>query len=107
VIVAESGDNADHPTNNDAAPPRPLNNATISGIEVIATARAATAPMAPPTNIPATIQVKSTMPWSSKAATMATSIPRAENILPRRAVAGEPNIFKPKMKSPDATTYPS
>ena len=55
VKVPESGESAAQPTNSDAAPPKPLNSATISGIAVIATARAAMAPMAPPTTIPAAI----------------------------------------------------
>ena len=55
VKVPESGDSAAQPTSSDAAPPRPLKSATISGMDVIATARAAIAPIAPPTTIPAAI----------------------------------------------------
>jgi hypothetical protein len=38
-------------------PPEPLSSATISGIPVICTRRAAMAPIAPPTTRPTTIQV--------------------------------------------------
>ena len=42
-------------TNADAPPPRPLNIPTICGIAVIFTMRAAAAPMAEPTTMPARI----------------------------------------------------
>ena len=78
-------------------PPKPLNSATISGIAVICTRRAAAAPIAPPTAKPIRIHWYSTMPWSSRAATIATSMPMDETMFPRLAVAGEPSCFRPKM----------
>ena len=57
---------AAQPTNRLAIPPKPLNMATISGIAVMATRRAASAPITPPVTSPRAIQRKSTMEWSSK-----------------------------------------
>ena len=72
-----------------APPPTPLNSATICGIAVIFTRRAATAPNAPPSTAPSTIsQVMCTLSFSS-VATIAITMPTAPIWLPRRAVAGD------------------
>jgi hypothetical protein len=43
------------------------------------------------------------MPDFDKVATTAINMPTADSIFPRRAVFWELSIFKPKMKSTDAT----
>ena len=53
--VDDVGLSAAQPTSSEAMPPKPLNSATISGIEVILTSRAAAAPITPPAAKPITI----------------------------------------------------
>ena len=84
-------------------PPDPLKSATISGIAVIATKRAASAPTTAPATAAIAIQCNSTMPLDSRVTTMAISMPAADSALPRRAVAGEPSIFRPNTNSTAAT----
>ena len=55
VTVAEPGASAAQPTNKLAIPPKPLNSATISGMAVICTKRAARPPIIAPTRKPITI----------------------------------------------------
>ena len=84
-------------------PPEPLNSATISGMPVMATSRAASAPTTAPATAAMAIQWNSTMPLDSRVTTMAMSMPAAENALPRRAVSGEPSILRPSTNSTAAT----
>ena len=71
-----------------APPPTPLNSATICGIAVIFTRRAAAAPKPPPITIAITIAHQLVVPALIHVTTIATSIPAAPIWLPRRAVAG-------------------
>ena len=71
-----------------APPPTPLNSATICGIAVIFTRRAATAPKAPPISIPTAIAHQLVVPILIQVTTTATSIPTAPIWLPRLACAG-------------------
>ena len=89
------GKSAAAPTSKLAMPPEPLNNATISGIAVMATSRAANAPTTAPAPAAMAIQCQDTTPLESKVATTATSMPAADSALPRRAVRGEPSILSP------------
>ena len=75
-----------------APPPTPLNSATICGIAVIFTLRAAGTPTAVPITSPARISQTVAEPWNSplrnSVATTATAIPVAAILLPRTAVRG-------------------
>ena len=95
VIPASPPNSAAHPTSRLAMPPEPLNNATISGIDVMATRREARAPTKAPAAAAMAIQWNSTMPFDSSVTTMAISMPPADSALPDRAVAGDPSIRKP------------
>jgi hypothetical protein len=75
-------------TNAAAPPPTPLNSATICGIAVIFTRRAATAPKPPPIAIAITIAHQLVLPALIQVTTIATIIPAAPIWLPRRACAG-------------------
>jgi hypothetical protein len=88
-----------HATSAEAAPPTPLKAATISGICVICTRVARSAPMAAPSAIPATIIHGARMRPDTSVTTTAISIPVAAIWFPRRAVAGEPSRLRPTMKS--------
>ena len=88
-----------HPTKRLADPPDPLNRATISGIEVIATKRDASAPTTAPIRTPRAINSKATIPSAVSPAVIAINIPNADKALPLRAEFGWPSIFKPNMKS--------
>ena len=90
-------------TRSEPPPPNPLSNPTICGMAVIFTVRASQMPMAEPTRMPAQMRLKERMELSSSAAMMAISMPMADNMLPRRAVAGELNRFNPMMNSTPAT----
>ena len=94
---------AAQPTARLARPPKPLNSATISGIFVMATMRAASTPITVPITTPSAIHSKSTMLRSNNVTTTAINIATAEIRLPRRAVAGDPSIFRPTMKSTAAS----
>ncbi len=81
-----------------APPPTPLNSATICGIAVIFTRRAATAPKPPPITIPIAISQKLPMPFCANVTTTASSIPIAPTWFPRLAVAGEERKCSARMK---------
>ena len=75
-----------------APPPTPLNSATICGIAVIRTLRAAGSPIAVPITSPSAINHGVLEPLStcgvSSVATTAIAIPTAAILLPRTAVRG-------------------
>ncbi len=71
-----------------APPPTPLNSATICGIAVIFTLRAATAPKPPPISIPSASAHQLVPPVFTHVTTTAMSMPTAPIWLPRRACAG-------------------
>ena len=71
-----------------APPPTPLNSATICGIAVICTLRAATAPKPPPISIAIAIAHQLVEPTLTQVTTIASTIPAAPIWLPRRARAG-------------------
>ena len=75
-----------------APPPTPLKSATICGIAVIFTLRAAGIPTAAPIATPAMISHTVADPWNSplrsSVATTANAIPTAAVWLPRTAVRG-------------------
>ena len=54
-VVVPAAKRVAHPTSKLAAPPEPLNSATISGMLVMATRRAEVAPMMVPTTTPTII----------------------------------------------------
>ncbi len=81
-----------------APPPTPLNSATICGIAVIFTRRAATAPKPPPRIIPSPISQKLPMPFWANVTTIASSMPAAPTWLPRLAVAGDERKRRARMK---------
>ena len=58
MVLTKATDSAAQPTNKLARPPKPLNKATISGIEVIATFLETTAPTRAPTTKPTAINSK-------------------------------------------------
>ena len=95
--------NSPQATRAEAAPPKPLNTATNSGIAVICTFLASNRPIRPPTTIPPTINSNSTMSWSNKVTSTPISIPIAANWFPLRAVPGEFKSFTPRIKKPVAT----
>ena len=83
-----------------APPPTPLKSATIWGMAVIFTRRAPTAPIGTPIRmptivitIPAVVKCKRGM-----VASRAITMPTAAIWLPRRALFGELNWIKPRMK---------
>ena len=91
-------------------PPQPFRIATICGMSVMATRRAATAPATAPIAMAAAIRPRlcggppsgfSIMPASS--VTVATTMPRAAVVLPRRACAGEDRNLRPTMNSTAAS----
>ena len=90
---------AAQPTSRLATPPEPLNSATISGMAVMATLCAATAPIKAPNAAATRIHWNSRMPLEKSVTTMAMSMPVADSRLPRTAVAGEPSCFRPKTNS--------
>ena len=71
-----------------APPPTPLKSATICGIAVICTLRAATAPKPPPITIAIAIAHQLVDPILIHVTTIASTIPAAPIWLPRRACAG-------------------
>ncbi len=90
--------NSDHEIRNTAPPPTPLKSATIWGIAVIFTWRAAGTPTAVPRAIPRAISPQfPSLGWSSVAIT-AIPIPTAAIRLPRTAVVGPDSPLRPWMK---------
>ena len=65
-----------------------MNSATICGIAVIRTLRAATAPKPPPISIAIAIAHQLVEPTLTHVTTIASTIPAAPIWLPRRACAG-------------------
>ncbi len=84
-------------TRADAAPPKPLNAATICGIAVIWTRMANQAPRPAPTATPAPTVAQLTMSSDTSVMTTAPSIPTAAIRLPRLARRGPPNALSPTM----------
>ena len=84
--------NSAHEIRNTAPPPTPLNSATICGIAVMCTIRAAGIPTAVPSTSPSAIsqgvlEPSNTCGWMS-VEMIATAIPVAAIRLPRTAVRG-------------------
>ena len=86
-----------------APPPTPLNSATICGIAVIFTLRAAGTPTATPIATPTTISSQSPTPGCSSVANTAIAMPTAAIWLPRTAVRGPRSIRSPVMNIAKAT----
>ena len=82
-----------------APPPTPLNSATICGIAVIFTLRAAGIPTAVPTAIPTAISGQSPISSLSSVAITAIAMPTAATRFPRTAVRGPRSMCSPTMKS--------
>jgi hypothetical protein len=78
-----------------APPPTPLNSATICGIAVILTRRAAGIPTAVPIAAPTTISPQLPIPGNSSVATTAIVMPTAAIRLPRTAVRGPVSPINP------------
>ena len=85
--------NSDHAKKNEERPPKPLNKATISGIEVILTFRANSDPIKPPRTI-AEITSKGFI-ISTIVTRTARNIPVEETRLPLAAVSSFDNILRP------------
>ena len=86
-----------------APPPTPLNSATICGIAVIFTLRAAGTPTAVPSATPSTIRPQLPSSGFSSVAITAIAMPTAAMRLPRTAVVGPESPRRPWMKSANAT----
>ncbi len=102
---------SDRATSADAAPPNPLNRATISGIPVISTFTAMMYPITEPISIPEPINVQPTIPSGKKfmsmiVVTTAIAIPSIPYWFPLGAVRGWPRFFSPKIKKIADTRYP-
>ena len=97
--------NAAQPTNKLAIPPEPLKIATISGMLVICTLCAATAPIIDPATAAIIIQSNDKIFLLKSVTATAISIAAAEYMLPLTALSGDPSFFKPKIKSAAAITY--
>ncbi len=95
--------NSDHEIRNTAPPPTPLNSATICGIAVIFTWRAAGTPTAVPSATPSTIRPQLPSPGFSSVAITAITMPTAAMRLPRTAVVGPESPRRPWMNSANAT----
>ena len=76
-----------------ASPPKPLNNATISGIEVILTLSAITDPIIAPTEIP--IIIINGFTTFTNVMLTAINIASADKKLPLTAVSSLPSILMP------------
>jgi hypothetical protein len=92
-----------------APPPTPLNSATICGIAVIFTARAAYQPIGAVTAITIRIQTNwsESRPGMKNVATMAIAMPNAPIRLPWRARAGLERKRSARMKQTIVTRYAS
>src|SRR5437764_1388992 len=88
-----------------APPPTPLKSATICGIAVIFTLRAATAPKTPPTAIPTRISQTLSICFCAKVTPIAISIPTAPIQFPRRAVAGCERNLRARMNATIVARY--
>ena len=87
--------NSDHAISATAPPPTPLNSATICGIAVILTRRAAGTPINAPSTRPSPISAQLPIPGISRVATIAITIPTAAIQLPRTAVCGPVSPISP------------
>ena len=95
--------NSAHAISAIAPPPTPLNRATICGIAVIFTLRAAGTPMTVPITIPSAIRPQLPVSSRSSVAMTATAMPTAAVRLPRTAVVGEVSCARPMMNRLKAT----
>ena len=86
-----------------APPPTPLKSATICGIAVIFTWRAAGTPTATPSATPSAIRPQLPSPGLSSVAITAMTMPTAAMRLPRTAVVGPDRPRKPWMNREKAT----
>ena len=82
---------------NTAPPPTPLNSATICGIAVIFTLRAAGTPTAVPSATPSDDQPPVALAGLSSVATTAIAMPTAAMRFPRTAVVGPDSPRRPWM----------
>jgi hypothetical protein len=80
-----------------------LNSATIWGIAVIFTLRAAGMPTAVPMTTPRMIRPQFPMPGVSRVAATAIAMPTAAVAFPRTAVRGPRSCIRPTMNSENAT----
>ena len=87
---------AEPATRIDAAPPKPLNSPTSSGIEVILTLTAVIAPITEPIATPTRMYDHSKR-FDSRVAAIASAMPRAPAALPRTAVRGWAIHFRSRM----------
>ena len=94
--------NSDQEIRNTAPPPTPLNSATICGIAVIFTWRAAGTPTAVPSATPIAISAQLPSFAFNRVAITAIAMPTAAMRLPRTAVVGPERPRRPWMKSPKA-----
>ncbi len=81
-----------------APPPTPLNSATICGIAVIFTRRAATAPKTAPIAPPTIMSQPTCTPVWAPVTTIASAIPAAPIRFPSRACFGEERKRSARMK---------
>ena len=86
-----------------APPPTPLNSATICGIAVIFTPRAAGTPISVPITTPTTIRSQSPIRGSISVPISAIVMPAAAIRLPRTAVRGPRTMCRPTMNSENPT----
>ena len=93
------------PTSPLAAPPSPLTIAIRSGIAVIGMNTAIIRPITPPATMPTTIQPHWTISSCCIVPTIASSMPQAASMLPRRAVSAELRSRIPTMNSTAAARY--
>ena len=87
--------NSTHAISATAPPPTPLNSATICGIAVIFTWRAAGMPTAVPIATPRMIRPQLPIPGMSSVAITAMAMPTAAMRLPRTAVRGPVSPISP------------
>ena len=92
--------NSDHAIKNVARPPKPLNNATISGIDVILTFKAIIEPTIAPIIIPENNSRGLTIPIHVIAT--AINIAKADRKLPLTAVDSFPSILMPVINNTEA-----
>ena len=95
--------NSAHAISAIAPPPTPLNSATICGIAVIFTLRAAGTPIAVPITMPSAMRPQLPVSLRSSVAMTATAMPTAAVRLPRTAVVGLVSCARPMMKRLKAT----
>ena len=91
--------NSDHAIKKVAAPPKPLNKATISGIEVIFTRRAIAEPITAPKAMPDNKTIG--LITSMRVMLTAINIAKADRKLPFTAVSSLPSILIPVINKID------